>query len=690
MKKQAVLYLQSFLISTAVFASGSLTLGKPATQSSTAGSAVAAHATDGNVDGRFQNQSVASTNEDLNPWWEVDLGSVSSIDFIRLWLRTDCCQTVEDAHIFVSDVAFASTDLVDTQNQSGVSEFFVSGPADPGYGVVVDIPIDRTGRYVRVQLEGTTRLSLAEVEVFESGATAGTLETYVVDSNLDLPDTSVGDGVCSASGSICTLRAAIEESNVDGAPSKVLFNIAGSGAHRITLGSQLPPLYDHFGGTEIDGFSQPGASPNALPIGNDAVVLVEVNGLLTFRGLKIKGANNQVKGLAIFEILSDGIGVLGRLADSNVVAGNYLGSDATGVPFSGAGGSGVHVEKAATKTRIGGPSPADRNSIVGFGRGIDNFNWGTDDTVIENNYIGLAPNGVTAFGNSIHGIDIQVNSRRTTVRGNVISGNARSGIEISHGVVNSGHVIEANLIGSDAAGLDVSLPYLNGQHGIHVEDGIFDVLVRDNVVVNSRQVGIRLFQNVHDISVEGNLVGVLPNGTPGPNGSGVEFSRGAFDNTLGPNNVVAYSDGHGVSVLPTDAGGGETSGNTISQNSIFSNTLDGVFVDTLPYFPPTVTNAFVDEVSGTSTCDSCVIELFLTDDDEGETFVGSGMTDVAGAFSVDVLLGTLEQGDLVTATVTDVLGNTSPFSLPAEVENTPLFLDGFESGDTSAWSSAVP
>ena len=52
-------------------------------------------AVDGNTSGNWRNGSVTHTagNGTRNPWWMVDLGRVYNINEIKIWNRTDCCQT---------------------------------------------------------------------------------------------------------------------------------------------------------------------------------------------------------------------------------------------------------------------------------------------------------------------------------------------------------------------------------------------------------------------------------------------------------------------------------------------------------------------------------------------------------------------------------------------------------------------
>lgn len=140
-----------------------LALNKPAIQSSNYDVGTANKAVDGNTSGNWYDWTVTHTFADNQAWWQVDLGSVSQLGNINVWNRTDCCgNRLSNFYVFVSDVPFTSTDLNTTLNQPGVGSFLTPGQA----GTPTTISVNRTGRYVRVQLVGTNYLSLAEVEVF--------------------------------------------------------------------------------------------------------------------------------------------------------------------------------------------------------------------------------------------------------------------------------------------------------------------------------------------------------------------------------------------------------------------------------------------------------------------------------------------------------------------------------------------
>jgi F5/8 type C domain/Fibronectin type III domain len=149
-----------------------IALNRPATQSSTpilaacGTTAPASLAVDGNTNGSLAScsgYSVTHTDFDTNAWWQVDLGSIQSIQTVQIFNRTDCCASrLSNYYVFVSDVAFTSTNLNTTLNQTGVSNYFQAAQA----GSPTTITVNRTGRYVRVQLSTTDYLHMAEVQVW--------------------------------------------------------------------------------------------------------------------------------------------------------------------------------------------------------------------------------------------------------------------------------------------------------------------------------------------------------------------------------------------------------------------------------------------------------------------------------------------------------------------------------------------
>jgi hypothetical protein len=151
--------------------------------------------------------------------------------------------------------------------------------------------------------------------------------TFAVNFTGDLPDRNVGDGLCDVTTSTedtCTLRAAIQEANATSGADTIGFNILSTASDcnatakvcTITPASVLPPVTER---VTIDGYTQPGASPNTKAVGNDAALKIQLNGTSVGGvGLKIQDASNSViKGLVVNRF-AEGITVGGDSGANNL------------------------------------------------------------------------------------------------------------------------------------------------------------------------------------------------------------------------------------------------------------------------------------------------------------------------------------------------------------------------------------
>ena len=180
--------------------------------------------------------------------------------------------------------------------------------------------------------------------------------TLTVDSTADTSDFSTADGVCDTDDSVgdgpCTLRAAIEQANFDAGTDTIDFSIAGAGPHTISPGSALPTITDP---VIIDGYTQAGASANTNPIasGSNAILKIVLDGTSAGAadGLNVTSGDSTVKGLVINRFARDGIELSG--SGSNIIEGNYIGTDASGAIDLGNTFSGVRIIDASDNT-IGG------------------------------------------------------------------------------------------------------------------------------------------------------------------------------------------------------------------------------------------------------------------------------------------------------------------------------------------------
>lgn len=148
-----------------------LALNGTASQSSTGHSAPASRAIDGETSGEWSSSSVTHTNTEDNPWWQVDLGSTYSIDYIQIWNRTDCC--MERLTNFTVSVI----------NSSGSTTFSESYSSYPDASVSVDAE-GASGQIVQIQLDDSNPISLAEVQVFGSEVALSTKSTSESDKNI--------------------------------------------------------------------------------------------------------------------------------------------------------------------------------------------------------------------------------------------------------------------------------------------------------------------------------------------------------------------------------------------------------------------------------------------------------------------------------------------------------------------------
>jgi hypothetical protein len=131
-----------------------ISLSKPTTQSTTSHGGVSSRAVDGNTDGSWKRGSVTHTRESTDPYWEVNLEDIYTIDTIKVYNRIDCCTT-------------RLTDFTVTiYNTNGVQVWSKLVPGNAPYLSTISVP-SIEGSIVRISLSGASRtLSLAQVEVF--------------------------------------------------------------------------------------------------------------------------------------------------------------------------------------------------------------------------------------------------------------------------------------------------------------------------------------------------------------------------------------------------------------------------------------------------------------------------------------------------------------------------------------------
>jgi hypothetical protein len=122
-----------------------------------------------------------------------------------------------------------------------------------------------------------------------------------------------------------SLRQAILNANASAGADSIAFNIPGGGVHTISPLSALPAMTDATG-IVLDGYSQPGSSPNTLAVGDNAVLAVELDGSLAGSGaigLSLTSDNNTIRGLVINRFSSHGISITGN-STGNAILGSFM------------------------------------------------------------------------------------------------------------------------------------------------------------------------------------------------------------------------------------------------------------------------------------------------------------------------------------------------------------------------------
>jgi hypothetical protein len=431
---------------------------------------------------------------------------------------------------------------------------------------------------------------------------------------------SLGQAVAAATYTVTTttdsgtgsLRQAILNANNGTGLNTIAFNIAGIGPFKITPASPLPTITAP---VIIDGTTQPGYAGTPL---------IELSGTgleAGISGLVITAGGSTVRGLAINEFPLDAIRL--QSLGTNVIQGNFLGTDPSGTVAMGNGEGGIMVY-GSPGNLIGGTNAAQRNLISGGNaNGIYLFLSGATGNVIAGNYLGTTVTGLAPLGNFYSGMEV-ANASSNLIggtspgAGNVISGNGQSGIYfLSPPTMNN--LVEGNLIGLNASGTEA---ISNGQDAVTIEGvsgntvGGVTAAAR-NVLSGNMESGVFIFPaGAASNVIEGNYIGTDVTGTLAiPNYTNGVTIDGAAGNIVGGTNagalnvisgnqqdgVLIYTgasnnmvlgnyigpDSTGLNALPNSYGGvtiegaaGNTIGATNGRNVISGNAGNGVLVTT--------------------------------------------------------------------------------------------------------------
>jgi YVTN family beta-propeller protein len=482
-----------------------------------------------------------------------------------------------------------------------------------------------------------------------------------------------------ADGGPGSLRQAVLDANTNPGPDYIEFNIPGSGPHTISPTSSLPPLTNP---VVLDATTQPGFS------GTPVVELEGSGAGAGVGGLVITAGSSTVRGLAINRFSTFGIHVMG--SGNTVIEGNYVGTDLSGSVDQGNGSVGVFVTDSQNNT-VGGFFATTGNLISGNGgHGVAISGPTATGNVVRGNRIGTDVSGSVSIPNNG---GVRLLSPNNTIGGsipaarNVISGNNGFGIFLQTGSDNT--VVQGNFVGVDALGTS---PLGNATRGVQSETNGNTIggmsSFESNIFSSNGQFGVWLAAGTNNL-IQGNFIGTDLSGTLnlGNTGHGVEVSGSASDNSIGgtaPNHIL-HNGLDGIHV-------GSGVRNAVFANVIHSNSALGIDIDALGINPndpgdtdagannlqnfPVLTSATTGAlltIDGTlsSTPDTLFDIWFYTNTacdplgyGEGETRIGTFqvLTGPSGDGSISAQFPSVAAGLFLTAVAVDPSNNTSEFS----------------------------
>jgi hypothetical protein len=386
-----------------------------------------------------------------------------------------------------------------------------------------------------------------------------------------------------------SLRQAILDANGTAGADTIAFDIAGAGVHTIVPASALAAITE---AVTIDGYTQAGAlaNSNGPELGTNAQLMIEIDGTNTGEDttdaillLTSTADGSTVRGLVLNRAASSGILVSGT--DGVVIEGNFIGTNPSGTAGLGNAFAGILVNSGPANVTIGGTTPAARNLISGntfygisYGQ-AGGAGGGGSNHLVQGNLIGTDASGGNAIPGQDRGIETLGTMSNILIGGTTAaSRNVVSG-NINYGIrfrgTGSGKVASGNYVGTNPAG-DAPVP--NEGFGIELEAA--DVTIGGPAsgagnVVSGNRVGISIFQ-VPNAVVQGNKVGTDATGTFAIGNELEGIILGGTGATVG-----GIAEGEANIIANNHDSGVEvqglsSTGNTIRGNSIYSNGKIGI------------------------------------------------------------------------------------------------------------------
>ncbi|HVT45052.1 MAG TPA: right-handed parallel beta-helix repeat-containing protein, partial [Thermoanaerobaculia bacterium] len=416
-------------------------------------------------------------------------------------------------------------------------------------------------------------------------------------------------------------------------------------------------------GLQINGFQSPaivlqGSGGNV--IGGDRS-----------RGSAILGEANIIYGYQFTGIASS--------SASNLIIGNQIGTDPSGLPAPGGQRRGIGIYQSS-------PGPVDggdriEGNVIAGNIDAEIYLQNARGNTIIGNFLGTDAGGTARVGAAFQSIASSF-AADNLITGNVIANMVNLTDPGSYcnrvtnnwiGVARNGSSLTSQ---GQWAGVSIREPFNLVSENVLDIVGVAGLYSRtSDTVIMGNTVGAESRQALSGIHVsaasrtfiEGNSVYASPRGIWLESGVSATFisrntimgnddgiSIDAADTSVIQENVIARNGGAGVVVSsPT---------HRIRRNSIFENATAPIAITTgapVPQ-PPSITSVTLSAVEG-SACSGCTVEIFSDSGSQGRRYEGSVVAAASGKFTFTGAVA----GPNVTATATEADGSTSAFSLPA-------------------------
>lgn len=225
----------------------------------------------------------------------------------------------------------------------------------------------------------------------------------------------------------------------------------------------LAVVQGNFIGTSADG---------SAAIGNGGGVLITGGASNNRIGGTTAAARNLIAGNT-----ADGVAIFGNGTSDNLVQGNWIGINAAGTGVIGQGAQGVWIGYGASGNLIGGTVDGAGNVIGGSTFAGVEIRSSAGSNLVQGNFIGTDATGARSFANGTAGVFIQDGARNNSIggatagAGNLIRFNAAGGVVVIAPASVGNAILGNQIIDNNAPGIDLGWDGVTANDPGDADDG---------------------------------------------------------------------------------------------------------------------------------------------------------------------------------------------------------------------------